>query len=44
MYKFPAISTSNEDYYVEKKTRKVKAKKGERTLKVDEGRIDGKIE
>ena len=36
MYKFPAISTSDEDYYVEKKTRKVKKKDEERSLMVDE--------
>ena len=35
MYKFPAISTSNEDFHVEKKTRKAKMK-GDRPLRVDE--------
>ena len=35
MYKFPAISTSNEYYYVEKKTRKAKMK-GDRSMRLDE--------
>ena len=42
MYTFVAISTFNEDYYVEKNTRKVKKKEEERSLRGMKGHIDGR--